>query len=144
MVKLKKPTFSFPLRKKATATTMEPSVGSTPESTPESDPIMEDREDACETVETPIIRTEERDEEGSPAPRDEGSVMTESKEDKVDVLPSLKEEASKEAEEMALDDVTYEQKNMPSLDDASSTTSHSGYHNHTPASSPAFCSCFGF
>jgi hypothetical protein len=105
---------------------------------------MEDREDASETIETPVARSDEREAEGSPAPRDDESVMTESKEEKVDVLPPVKEEASKEAEaeEMAMDDVTYEQKPTPSLDDASSTTSHSGYHANTPASSPSFCNCF--
>lgn len=150
---MKKPTFAFPLRKKAAKTAEEPTV----EITPESDPVMEDREDAIETPAAPthVARSEEREAEASPAPREDESVMTEPKEEKVDVdvLPPVKEEASKEAEadDLTSDDVAYdqkyeqkyEQKPTPSLDDEShSTESHSAYQTNTPGSTPSFCNCF--
>jgi nitric oxide reductase activation protein len=117
---------------------------------------MEDREDASEAMENTGLPSNERDTRESPAdsaettPKDDESVATESKENREDFLSTVKEEPSKEAEEMAVEDATshlgsvVHQKCTPSMDedltmDASATT-HSGYH--TPANSSNFCGCF--
>ena len=150
--KLKKPSFNFRKGKKESTITVE----STIERAPETDPIMEDREDASEVTENTGLPSNERDTRESPAdseektPKDDESVATESKENREDFLSTVKEEPSKEAEEMAAEDATshlgsvVQQKCMPSMDedltmDASATT-NSGYH--TPANSPSFCGCF--
>jgi hypothetical protein len=120
---------------------------------------LEDREDASEatTTENTGLPSDVRDATEFPTdseekgPKDDESVVTESKENREDFLSTVKEEPSKEAEEMATEDVTshlgsvVQPKCTPSMDedltvDASATTHGSGYH--TPANSSRFCGCF--
>ena len=138
---------------------MEPTI----ETTPKTDPVMEDREDASEAVENTGLPSDERDARESPTdskekaskddPKDDESVATEPKEKRADFLSTVKEEPSKEAEEMVAEEATshlgsvVHQKCTPSMDedltmDASATTHESGYH--TPANSSTICGCFAF
>lgn len=85
---------------------MEPTI----ERTPETDPVMEDCEDASKDMENTRLPLDERDSRESPmnskekARKDNKSVVMESKENREDFLSTGKEEPSKDAEETAAED----------------------------------------